>query len=390
MNRCPKYTEPVSAADEPTESRVRRDLRDALRQAKKFSRGDISSGDWFPKLLKIALASGAKHATLEGFHRQYPGLTDDQIVEERIARAKRYAAVKAVVSSTVYSAAVGAAIGSFGSGMLIGVPIAVTAFLADTLVATRLKVGLAHEIGVVYGHQFNFKDSEDVYDLLRIAFGKKAGAVARDETAGEMPSAKESGWLAFAKGTAKAWAKALPKVGKFLLRRQALKFMVPVISVPVNAGLSYRATGAAAERAQVIFRNKASIRAWVTRLVDRIKDKELLLDVIWLVVVSHEGATPEEAWLVTSVSDAVRAAPGGKEVVEAFEAAGRIDSSEVVAALRKADPDERAALYQAACFAATVDADLAPSERPVLLHLAEVTGQRYDRTQLERMARRWA
>jgi hypothetical protein len=150
-----------------------------LNQAKEFAKStsfeDIKSGEWFAKLLHVALKKYREKVNAAYFQEKYPGLPPDAIVDRRIDLAQKYAALEGGSTAAAYTAAVAATIGSHGGASPLTIPAALTAFAIDLGYTSLLQLRLAYDISVIYGKPLDYDDPEDLYDLLVLAFGIKAG-----------------------------------------------------------------------------------------------------------------------------------------------------------------------------------------------------------------------
>jgi len=62
-----------------------------------------------------------------------------------------------------------------GGASPLTLPVAATTFTVDLLYVSRLQIRLAYDLAVIYRAPIDIDDAEDLYDLLRVAFGIKAG-----------------------------------------------------------------------------------------------------------------------------------------------------------------------------------------------------------------------
>ena len=163
------------ADQESMKAEVSKELDELKDHAKQYSVDEIKSGAWFVKLLNYALETYAKRVNADYFREKYPHLPADAVIDRRIALARRYASVEGALSAGVYSLAVAATIGTQGGASPVTIPAAALSFVADLFYTTRLQLHLAYDISVLYGKPVDLEDPEDLYDLVRVAFGVKVG-----------------------------------------------------------------------------------------------------------------------------------------------------------------------------------------------------------------------
>ena len=161
--------------EENTQSTQQGELNQAQEFAKSTSLEDIKSGEWFAKLLHLALKKYREKVNAAYFQEKYPGLPPDAIVDRRIDLAQKYAALEGGSTAAAYTAAVAATIGSHGGASPLTIPAALTAFAVDLGYTSLLQLRLAYDISLIYGKPLDYEDPEDLYDLLVLAFGIKAG-----------------------------------------------------------------------------------------------------------------------------------------------------------------------------------------------------------------------
>ncbi|MGW4112553.1 hypothetical protein ACWEFJ_16895 [Actinosynnema sp. NPDC004786] len=103
----------------------------------------------------------------------------DGIVERQIKLAVKSAMIEGGISAGVYAGTIAATIGSLGGASPIAVPAGVATFMVDLTYITQLQLRLAHDIAVIYRVPLDVEDPEDMMKLVRVAFGIKAGEIAR-------------------------------------------------------------------------------------------------------------------------------------------------------------------------------------------------------------------
>lgn len=378
--------------DEPNELE-RNDVQRELREIREEVEGqryedlaaDINSGDWFAKLLASALRTYAEKATPEFFAKKYPGLPTEAVVDRQVALAKRYAGIEGGLTASAYTALIAKTIGERGGKSPWTVPAALTAFAVDLFYVTRLQLRLAYDMGVLYGKPWNMDDPEDVYELLTVAFGVKATEVAMSAVNKAAPELVRQGVKRIVSGGTLKWLQGLPVIGQYILQRNVIKFGIPLVGIPLSAGMNYWTTGAIAKAARQIFRDKAVAGEQAGRFVDYSVDDGLMVSVVWAATRADDVIKPEEMWLLT---DMVRLA----EEADGLPAEGQdlgfdVDVESLFAKVAGLEPDERDVLFDAACFAVTFDRKVHKKEREFLDALASAAGIGWDPERLKAMVR---
>jgi uncharacterized protein (DUF697 family) len=368
-------------------SQVLEDL-DALKDhAKTYTIDDIRSGNWFYRFLRHALDSYTKKVDAEYFATKYPHLPADAVIDRRVALAKRYSAIEGGLTASAYSAAIIATLGPAGAASPITLPAAAMTFAADMFYTTRLQLHLAYDISVLYGHPVDLDDPEDLYDMVRVAFGVKAGEMLRGAVTKAAPEATRQAAMSIFKNATLAWIKALPVIGKYLLKRQLVKFSIPVVAVPLSAGVNYWTTGAIAKVARQVFRDKAAIDEAANVMAHSETDKALLLKTLWMVILADKNTTPEESWLLNDLTTLLEQDPEGQAALAVFGHLVNLDEDQVLADLRQLDPAVAEDYYEAAAYAAAVDHDIARAEDAALKKIAAACRVKHDLKAVKALAK---
>lgn len=337
---------------------------------------DVKSGDWFAQLLASALRTYAENATPEFFAKKYPGLPPDAVVDRQVALAQRYAGIAGGVTSSAYTAAVAATVGSGGSASPLTVPGAFTALTIDLFYLTGLQLRLAYDMSVLYGQPADIEDPEDLYDLLKVAFGVKTAEVAQVAIAKAAPEVVRQGVKGVAKGATLQTLKGLPVIGKHLLQRNLIKFAIPAVGIPLTVGMNVWSTGAVASTARQIYRDKALADEKAREFVDRMPSHRLLVSVVWAAIRADRVTKPEEMWLLKGLvefadqMDGLEGRTGDLGVDLNVEA--------LCAEAAVLEQHERETLFEAACLAVTFDRKVHSNERAFLQRLASAMGVEWD------------
>jgi uncharacterized protein (DUF697 family) len=327
-------------------------------------RQTLESGTWFQNFIKFALRTHAKNANAAFFKSKYPGLPPDAIAEVLITSAKRYAALEGGVSAAAYSAAIASTIGSLGGSSPLTIPAALAAFAVDLSFTTALQLRLAHDLAVIYGVPVDLEDPEDVWELVLVAFGVKAAELGREAVAKAAPEAVRVGVKAVLRGPVLESLKRLPLVGKYILQRRLIQFAIPLVGIPLNAGMNWWTTSSISKRAKAIYRDKASIHEAAEKVIADDVDSMLVLRTMWWIVQADGKVTDGEARLLRTTLTMVRESGADGTALAAFESMINIDAAGLLTTIAAIpDLDTKRALYESACRTAGVDREFAAKEK---------------------------
>lgn len=373
--------------EENTQSSQRGELNQAQEFAKSTSLEDIKSGEWFVKLLQLALKQYREKVNAAYFQEKYPGLPADAIVDRRIDLAQKYAALEGGSTAAAYTAAVVATIGSRGGASPLTIPAAVTAFAVDLSYTSLLQLRLAYDISVIYGKPLDYDDPEDLYDLLVLAFGIKAGEAFSQGLQKLSPEAVRILIKKTITDSSLKQLKTLPVVGKFLLQRNLIKMAIPVVGIGLGSGVNYFYTGSIGKRAKKMFRLRGVIEEAADQVsLDSLEYSYLLLQAIWLVIKADKEVQQEEAWYLRYLMAGLEEIDIDGKVKQDFEEKINFDEESVMNQLRNLSPEYSTEIYNAACVASVVDGKLKDNELTFLQKLAEICNCKFDRHSLSKLA----
>lgn len=362
------------------------ELRDL---AKNTSAAQLKSGDWFVSLLRHALDSYAKQVSVEYFRNKYPGLPADAIADRQIELAQRYAMIEGGITASAYTLAIAATIGTGGGASPLTIPGALVSFTVDLLYVSQLQLRLAYDLALLYGRPIDMNDPEDLYDLVRVAFGVKAGEALRGGLPRFAPEAVRQGVKAVVQGPVLAFLQALPLIGQYLLQRNVIKFAVPAIGIPVSMKLNHYMTGRVGSQAREIYRHRAAIDESTQKLVDRASEMStMLLNTLWIVMYADRTIEPEEAWMLRSFVRELKELGESGPALEKFESMIDLSADAYFVELAAMPDDAKRVLYDIACAAAVVDHRIQQEEKVLLERMAQICGTGFDLAALEAAAKR--
>ncbi len=378
----------MSTSDGDPTNEVKQVLNDLRAAAKSYTAEDIKGGGWFAQFLRHCIDAYAKKVNAQYFKERYPGLPPDVVVSRQIELAKRYAAIEGGLSGTAYSAAVAATITSGGGASPLTVPAAGASFTLDLLFTTQLQFRLAYDMAVLYGVPVDLDDPEDLVDLLQVAFGIKAGELAREALVRAAPEAARLGVRGVFKGAVLKFLQALPIVGKHLLQRNIIKFAIPVVTIPMSAGMNYWWTNSIATRARELFRERAALHEEAGRLVARADDHALLLRTVWFITQADGKYSEGEATLMRSLAKHLAAHGQSDEVLQEFAATVNLDVSSIATDITALSEPMREHLFHAAVVGAAADREVHAREVEALTQLATMCGVAFEPSDVKREVER--
>jgi hypothetical protein len=365
-----------------TEDETQTEAQKILEEMRKFAaqqnKESLESGAWFQQLIKFALDGYSKNATADYFKAKYSGLPADAVAEALMTTAKRYAALEGGASAAAYSAAIAATIGSVGGASPLTIPAAVAAFALDLSFTTALQLRLAHDLAVIYRVPIDLDDPEDVWELILVAIGIKASELGREVAAKGAPEVVRQGVKAVVKGPVLKLLQRLPLVGKYILQRRVIQFAIPVLGIPLNAGVNWWTTRSIATRAKAVYRDKASILEVASKVVSEDVDALLVIRTIWWIAQADETITDAESRLLRTTMKTVTELHDDGAALEAFERMINEDVAGLLNEIGATSATEKKLIYEAACYAAGIDREFAPKELIALRSLAEVCDVEFD------------
>ena len=351
---------PPQATDSEQEE-VERDREELREFIKSLDPQDITSGNWFTKLLTHALDSYTDKVDADWFKAKYPGVPADAIVDQRIKMAARYAAIEGGLSASAYSAA---AMASILAPVVL--PAAAVTVLVDVAYTARLQIHLAYDIAVLYRIPLDLDDPDDLWKLLRVAFTIQGAQAASEGLLKAVPAIVKPLVRTFYKGAAIEAGRALPVVGKYLLQRNVIKIGIPIIGVPLSVGINFYSTLLAGRHARAVFRNDARITEAADRLTTRTEHPQSMLWVAWMLIMADGKITDDEALLMKQLTKLANEKHGLTE--EDLEQVIDIDKAEIWRRLDAEDGD-LIDLMDVAQKTAEIDGDVNKLETAVLEEL---------------------
>lgn len=384
--------EDISSPEEE-KKHVKQEVKRIREFASKLSMDDLKSGDWFAKLLAYSLNQYATMVDAEYFKEKYPNLPPDAIVDARIKMAANYAAIEGALSSSAYTGAVIATIGSGGGSSPLTLPAGGVSFVIDLSYTSYLQLRMTHDISVLYGIPLDINDPDDTWKLVKLAFGIKAGEATGGAVMKALPAFIRPIIKKIFSGATLTAVKSLPVVGKYLLQRNIIKFAIPGVSVPLTVAVNRWMTVAAGERAKILLRREAQIIEASQRIVAHAEHIETLLATLWWIMNIDKTIKDEERLLLHYLTVfAEKNDDRGEEFqqfINSFKSQIEIDEENLWKLIKSVPIESAPKLYRAAVIAASVDGKITKQEFELLKILAERLGLTHDQNLIDEIKRQW-
>lgn len=350
---------------------------------------EVRSGDWFGKLLTFSMTKYVTKVDASYFREKYPDLPADAVAQARIQMASRYASLAGALTASAYSGTIAATIGSGGAASPLTLPAAGTTFVVDLAFISQLQLRLAYDISVLYQVPLDLDDPDDLWKLIRIAFGIKAGEIGGEAALKGVPVVVRPIVKKIFSGATLQATKSLPVVGKYLLQRNIIKFAIPVVSIPITTAVNYWLTRVNGRQALRAFRTEAKIIEAADRLTRSTVHHEQLLWVLWLIIQADGSIQEGERSLLHRVTRQVRATDPQLEALTHLRDVVEVDEEMVWSLLERTSGD-LAPIYAAGSLAAAVDGKASKPELDTLRRLADVCGVDYDDSAIRKQAKSWS
>jgi uncharacterized protein (DUF697 family) len=210
----------------------------------------FKSGEWVISLVRRSFRNYYERANEEYFRAKYPGKDVAFIAKKLVSLAARNATVVGAVTGTVVSAdeiVTFATGGEGGIGLPANIALAAAAITAESVTLLRIQIQLVAELARLYDTQLDPDDPEDILTILAFALG---GSTA--EAAGKI-GMKVGGTVAakvvkdvVSKDVLRSVQAIGRKIGVKILKKQLVKYAVPLASIGIGASWNYFSTHAIA------------------------------------------------------------------------------------------------------------------------------------------------
>jgi hypothetical protein len=149
------------------------EINDLKATAQAFGWEAIQDGSWFNQFLTGCLSGYHERVMRQGgeayLRGKYPGLPIEAVAGKLCELAEQTAAIAGSLSGAAASGAVLTA----GAG----IPVALTAVMAEVLFTVRLQLRLVYDLHLIYGIPLDASDPEDLLGVFAVVYGVKIAEV---------------------------------------------------------------------------------------------------------------------------------------------------------------------------------------------------------------------
>jgi tellurite resistance protein len=368
------------------------EINDLKTTAQAFGWDAIKDGSWFNQFLAACLSGYHERVIKQGgeayLRGKYPGLPTEAVADKLCEMAEQNAAIAGSLSGAAASGAVLTA----GAG----IPVALTAVMAEVLFTIRLQLRLVYDLHLLYGVPLSAADPEDLLGLFAVVYGVKLAEVGGIGIKTLGPEVMRAQLYRLIHGNTKAIQAAVkqvlgPRIARSVTQKGIIKTAVPVVGVAISAGWNYTATRLMGSRVRQEVRIKAGLREEATRLHTRLaSDEQACLAVVegLLALAIADGEFDDlerEVYL-----SFLRLLNLGEEQLTRLSARVHTDLDGVLTQLRSVeDVQSREAIGRCFCLIAASDGALRPAEKQMLAQLLEAIGQLHQLEQAETLCARF-
>jgi tellurite resistance protein len=368
------------------------EINDLKATAQAFGWEAIKDGSWFNQFLTACLSGYHERVIQQGgeafLRGKYPGLPTEAVAAKLCEMAEQTAAIAGSLSGAAASSAVLTA----GAG----VPVAVTAIMAEVLYTIRLQLRLVYDLHLLYGIPLDASDPEDLLGLFAVVYGVKLAEVGGIGAKTLGPEVMRAQLYRLIQGNTKAIQAAVrqvlgPRIARSVTQKGILKTAVPVVGVAISAGWNYTATRLMGSRVRQEVRIKAGLREEAKRLHTKLSsDEPTSLAIIegLLALALADGQFDDlerEVYLAF-----LRQLDLGEQQLSSLAAKVHADLEGVLAQLSTIEDEQtREAMGRCFCLISASDGVLRPAEREVLGQLLDVIGQRHQLEETEDLCARY-
>jgi uncharacterized tellurite resistance protein B-like protein len=310
------------------------------------------------------------------------------VCQTRIEAAKRRAALEGTLTSDAFNGTVRSLLDPESTSEDVVLPDSVKPFVADLLFTTSLQLRLAHDLCVIFGRSPDLDDPWDLFDLVRIAFGAKAGDVVLNYLKVVHPEVATRGLDRSIPDLVEAVQESLPMLGKHRMRCNVVKYMIPFVSVPLNAGLNYYFTSDIAHMAGKVLPERTADPDALKDLASlKATSPKLLLSAIWLIIIADGTVTEGEKKFINNLTLKLTELEGGEETIQIMQGLANVDEAEVVGLLSQESDEVKKVMFEVICDVAAIDHKIHRKEKKIVERLAKVCGMPFDIKNLKQLSK---
>ncbi len=388
-----KFKDDDFSSSEEEKNLVKQELGRVREFVSGLSLDDVKKGYWFSKLVGFALNQYVTQVDADYFKVKYPNLPADAVVDARIKMAANYASIEGALTSTAYTGAIATTIGSGGGASPLTLPAGGASFVVDMSYLSYLQLRMIHDIAVLYGVPFDLDDPDDVWKLVKLAFGIKLGETASIGMTVGMPAFIRPVVKKIFSGATLGTLKSLPVVGKYLLQRNIIKFAIPGVTIPVTTAVNRYMSKAARVRAKRLLRREVHIIEVSQRILAQAENLEAFLAVAWWIINIDKNVQDEEKLLLHHLTVAAEETAGHdgqyRRYLDQFRTQIEVDEDQLWEKISSVSGQEAAKLYRSAIIASAVDGKISDQERKLLDRLAEGLGIDQDQALIDEIRGQW-
>lgn len=319
---------------------------------------------------------------------KYPGLPTEAIAGKLCELAEQTAAIAGSLSGAAASGAV------FTAG--VGIPMAVSAVMAEVLYTVRLQLRLVYDLHLLYGIPLDASDPEDLLGIFAVVYGVKLAEVGGIGAKALGPEVMRAQLYRLIHGNTKSIQSAVnrvlgPRIARSVTQKGILKTAVPVVGVALSAGWNYTATRAMGSRVRQEVRIKAGLREEAIRLQAKVTTDEfttlaMVEGLVALALADGDFSDLEREVYLTFLRQ-LQLSP---ERLEGLAGKVHADLDGVLTQLSTVDDEECSkALAHCFCLIAAADGVLNPAEKQTLSQLLTALNQSHQLQQTEELCEKF-
>jgi len=383
-------TLPQNPAD--LRSAILNEINDLKETAQAFGWDAIKSGSWFNNFLLACLRGYQERVVEQGgeawLRSKYPGLPTEAIAGKLCELAEQTAAIAGSLSGAAASGAV------FTAG--VGIPMALSAVMAEVLYTVRLQLRLVYDLHLLYGIPLDASDPEDLLGIFAVVYGVKLAEVGGIGAKALGPEVMRAQLYRLIHGNTKTIQSVVnrvlgPRIARSVTQKGILKTAVPVVGVALSAGWNYTATRAMGSRVRQEVRIKAGLREEAIRLQAKVTTDEsttlaMVEGLVALALADGDFSDLEREVYLTFLRQ-LQLSP---ERLEGLAGKVHADLDGVLTQLSTVDDEECSkALAHCFCLIAAADGVLNPAEKQTLSQLLTALNQSHQLKQTEELCEKF-
>lgn len=214
---------------------VKSEIRSFSEKLKELPNNQLENGNWFAEVLKMVLTDHAKKVDGDYFKKKYLGSSNEKIAYKLIKTASNYTALAGLTAASAISAAE-----LYSPKMKKGsLALGASTFFGEIAYISYMQLKLIYDLSIVMDARLDKNDPEDMLTIFWYSLGVNTWEnVARTALPVGVRSTAYLGRKALRSGIRKAITKFAAEIGGQKLARKItekamLKFIVPVVNLPI-------------------------------------------------------------------------------------------------------------------------------------------------------------